>query len=81
MVYSTCTYNVAENEEIIDWGLAKFPCLRVVSSGISVGRPGYTVGRLNKDECELMQRFGSPCDRDGGLDTIGFFICCLEKRM
>lgn len=79
MVYSTCTYNLAENEEIICWALEKFPCLRVVSSGIPVGRPGYRVGDLN-EESMLMQRFGSPCYRDE-LDTIGFFICCLEKGM
>lgn len=78
MVYSTCTYNVAENEEIIDWALKVFPCLRTVSFNVQLGRQGYRVGNLKDEDCKAMQRFGSPCGKDIS-DTIGFFMCCLEK--
>lgn len=83
MVYSTCTYSVAENEEIIDWALTKFPCLRVVNSDIKLGKPGYRVGRLTEEDCGAMQRFGCPTDsglRDENSDAIGFFMCCLERN-
>lgn len=80
MVYSTCTYNVAENEDIIDWALGMFPDLHVVSSDIQLGKPGYRVGQLKDEHCRAMQRFGSPCHKDT-CDTIGFFMCCLEKKI
>lgn len=81
MVYSTCTYNVAENEEMIDWALGAFPDLHVVSSDIQLGKPGYRVGQLKDEHCKAMQRFGSPCHNNDTCDTIGFFMCCLEKRI
>jgi 16S rRNA C967 or C1407 C5-methylase (RsmB/RsmF family) len=83
MVYSTCTYNIAENEEIIDWALGLFPFLRITSSSIRLGKPGYRIGRLTEEDCNAMQRFGScpheNSSMDENSDTIGFFICCLEK--
>ncbi|XP_046459272.1 tRNA (cytosine(72)-C(5))-methyltransferase NSUN6-like isoform X1 [Daphnia pulex] len=82
MVYSTCTYNIAENEEIIDWALGLFPSLRVTNFNIQIGKPGYRIGRLTEEDCIAMQRFGSPNESvsmDENSDTIGFFICCLEK--
>ncbi len=84
MVYSTCTYNIAENEEIIDWALGLFPSLRVTNFNIQIGKPGYRIGRLTEEDCIAMQRFGSPNESgsmDENSDTIGFFICCLEKML
>ncbi|KAI9558457.1 hypothetical protein GHT06_015244 [Daphnia sinensis] len=84
LVYSTCTYNVSENEEIIDWALGKFPILRVVSPDIKLGNPGYRVGRLTEEDCIAMQRFGCPASCGSGnenSDSIGFFICCLESMV
>lgn len=81
MVYSTCTYNVAENEGIVEWALKSFPCLRIVCPGIKLGKPGYKVGQLTEEQCSAMKRFGSPsaCINDENMDTIGFFLCCFEK--
>lgn len=108
MVYSTCTYNVEENESVISWALQKFPCLRVVSPNFSMGQPGYLVEGtitspfrnerhikcvglyvfhtgLTADQCRSMRRFGTLSTIDDmpanvNDDTIGFFICCLEKK-
>ena len=80
MVYSTCTYNTAENEEIIDWALYTFPCIRVADSDVNLGKPGYRIGQLTEEHCAAMQRFGCPHPSSNeNSDTIGFFICCLEK--
>ncbi len=80
MVYSTCTYNTAENEGIIDWALSTFTSIRIVDPNIKLGKPGYRIGRLTEDQCTAMQRFGCPrLSENENSDTIGFFICCLEK--
>ena len=54
MVYSTCTYNVEENELIASWALKTFPCLQVVDPGIQIGRPGYSVGGMHIILCPLV---------------------------
>ena len=55
IVYSTCTYNTGENEEIIDWALSTFPSIRVVDADLKLGKPGYRIGQLTKEDCNAMQ--------------------------
>lgn len=82
-MYSTCSYSILENEEIVSWALQKFPKLRLVSSGRKIGDSGFKVEGLTPEICELMQRFGTPVLKQSKLDeasdTIGFFLCCFVK--
>lgn len=80
MVYSTCTYNVMENEEIVRWALDTFPNLQLVPTAPLLGRPAFRIEGLNDEQCLAMQRFGPCKPTDVNTDTIGFFISCFEKR-
>lgn len=79
MVYSTCSYNVEENEEIVRWGLEHFPEIDVVKTDIQVGEPGFEIKGLSIQQRLAMQRFGLPM-MENSSDSIGFFLCCLEKK-
>ncbi len=46
MVYSTCTYNKCENEEVIASFLQTHPAARLVSTGLDCGRPGFSTAGL-----------------------------------
>ncbi len=66
LVYSTCTFNVEENEKTILWFLAHHPEFRVVESGIAGGQKGF----LGLDQARRI------FPADGGE---GHFVCALEK--
>ncbi|MDY6282588.1 MAG: NOL1/NOP2/sun family putative RNA methylase [Erysipelotrichaceae bacterium] len=44
LVYSTCTFALAENEENVQWLLQAHPDLKLVDAGVSFGRPGVELG-------------------------------------
>lgn len=79
LVYSTCTFNVNENEEMVAWALANFPDLRLVPSQVTLGRPGRPVDGLRPEDLNLMQRFDMDYSGDCDQDTIGFFIAKFAK--
>ena len=61
-----------ENEDIVKWALAQFPCL---SSILPFSFPGSAV----HEELHTI-RCGFPTsDNDFNQDTIGFFIAAFEK--
>lgn len=80
IVYSTCTYNVAENEEIVLWALRKFPSLKLIDTGFRAGQSGWKIEGLDDEHCRTMHRFGDSRDSAPDLDSIGFFLCCFEKK-
>ena len=84
LVYSTCTFNDAENEGIVLWALKSFPELTLVPSDPSLGRPGIKIDGMTTDSAEKMQRFlwhdEKTEERSCDNDTIGFFIAKFEKR-
>lgn len=43
MVYSTCTYNLTENEDTIDKFCQMYPDMQLVDTGLSCGQKGYDV--------------------------------------
>ncbi len=66
LVYSTCTFNLEENEKTILWFLERHPEFRVAETGLEGGRPGFL-------GLELAKRI---FPADGGE---GHFVCALEK--
>lgn len=82
LVYSTCTYNVAENEEIVSWALRKFPYLELVPiwNMAKLGMPGYQTDGLTAEDCSAMLRFGPSPPNERNCDSIGFFVCCFQKK-
>ena len=79
LVYSTCTYNVMENEELVAWALANFADLRLITCSPRLGGPGFHVDGLTDEMRNSVQRFGPSNNVDCNSDTIGFFLCCFEK--
>lgn len=82
-VYSTCTYNIQENEEIVRWGLQNFPEIEVKKVEIQIGETGFKIDGLNDQQIQAMQRFGEPpmTGKFNENDSIGFFMCCFEKKI
>eukprot|EP00053_Salpingoeca_punica_P009534 m.85385 g.85385 ORF g.85385 m.85385 type:complete len:481 (-) comp15052_c0_seq3:585-2027(-) len=70
LVYSTCSFNPEENEEIVAWALATFPHLQLAPQSPYLGEPGLQCPGLTAEQCALLQRY---CPT-GRADTIGFFI-------
>ncbi len=67
LVYSTCTFNLEENEKTILWFLENHPDFHVVETGITGGRPGFL-------GLELAVRI---FPEDGGE---GHFVCAMERE-
>lgn len=66
LVYSTCTFNLEENERTILWFLENHPDFHPVESGIAGGRPGF-LGLT-----QAVRIF----PEDGGE---GHFVCAMER--
>ncbi len=66
LVYSTCTFNLEENEKTILWFLEHHPDFQVVDTGITGGRSGFL--GLTKGVRIFPQ--------DGGE---GHFVCAMER--
>jgi len=65
LVYSTCTFNLEENEKTILWFLQKYPDFSVVDTGIS----GAATGFLGLDQAVRI------FPKQGGE---GHFVCALQ---
>ncbi|XP_037823461.1 tRNA (cytosine(72)-C(5))-methyltransferase NSUN6 [Lucilia sericata] len=77
LVYSTCTVNMAENEEMVVWALEKFPELSLEPATPVYGAAAWPCEGLSEfDRCKL-QRFGST---DNKMDSVGFFIAKFVKK-
>lgn len=67
LVYSTCTFNLEENEKTILWFLEQHPDFHVVETGISGGRAGF----LGLEQAVRI------FPADGGE---GHFVCAMERE-
>lgn len=68
LVYSTCSLEPEEDEEVVEWALDNLP-LELEDTGLSIGEPGST------DSTCLCRRFWP-----GKHDTQGFFIAKMRLR-
>lgn len=75
MTYSTCTFNAAENEDMIRYILDKFSFMRLVPIDYKVGSSGLPGRGLNDVERDMVCRF----DPSGTDDTMGFFVAKFVK--
>lgn len=77
LVYSTCTVNIAENEEIVAWALEKYPELDLQPATPLYGGPAWPSKGLTEAERNMIQRFGPS---ESKIDTVGFFIAKFVKK-
>ncbi|XP_065361101.1 tRNA (cytosine(72)-C(5))-methyltransferase NSUN6 [Calliphora vicina] len=76
LVYSTCTVNMAENEEMVVWALEKFPDLILQPATPVYGGPSWPCDGLSDANRSMLQRFGPA---DNKMDAVGFFIAKFLK--
>lgn len=70
LVYSTCTYSMEENEEVVAWLLKNYPCMEQVDCKVSFGRKGFVCEGM--DETKVVRIFSM----DGGE---GHFVAKFKK--
>lgn len=58
-MYSTCSVTVDENEAVVDYALRKRPNVKLVDTGLSFGREGFTKyrGKVFNPSVGLTRRF------------------------
>lgn len=75
LVYSTCTINPKENEQMVRHALDTHP-LELVPQRVHIGDTGLLNQGLSADEAALVQRFDPS---NAALDTMGFFCAKFIK--
>lgn len=75
LVYSTCTINPKENEQMVRHALDNYP-LRLEPQSVHIGDSGLLNQGLSAAEAALVQRF-DPSNTT--LDTMGFFCAKFTK--
>ncbi len=71
LVYSTCTYSMEENEEVIDHFLRTHPTMELIDCDVNIGRAGYDFGLVEGNKVRRI------FPMDGG---DGHFIAKLKKK-
>ncbi|KAI8909961.1 S-adenosyl-L-methionine-dependent methyltransferase [Powellomyces hirtus] len=84
LVYSTCTFNAAENEHNVAYAIATFPDLEILPmlpAFEGIAAPGLEgVPGLCEDARRACCRFEPGMECGEGLESIGFFFARFRKR-
>lgn len=75
VVYSTCSILVDEDEAVVDYALKKRPNVKIVDSGVQVGRDGFTAYRERRFDAR-MNLAKRVYPHTHNMD--GFFYCKLK---
>jgi 25S rRNA (cytosine2870-C5)-methyltransferase len=76
IVYSTCSVTVEENEQVIQYALSKRPNIRLVETGLTFGKEGFTsyMGKSFDAKMKMTRRF-----YPHSHNVDGFFVAKLKK--
>jgi len=76
IVYSTCSVAVEENEQVVEYVLHKRPNVKLVETGLTFGREGFTSYRGKKfnDKMKWTRRYYPHL-----YNVDGFFVAKLKK--
>ncbi|ESX02739.1 hypothetical protein KL918_002491 [Ogataea parapolymorpha] len=76
IVYSTCSVAVEENEAVVDYALRKRPNVKLVETGLAIGKPGFTSyrGKQFNPKVSLTRRY-----YPHAYNVDGFFVAKFQK--
>ncbi|PWW77503.1 NOL1/NOP2/sun family putative RNA met [Tuber magnatum] len=76
LVYSTCSVTVEENESVVEYALRKRPNVKLVETGLTFGREGFTSyrGKTFNERMKWTRRFYPHM-----YNVDGFFVAKLRK--
>ncbi|KAL7666203.1 SAM-dependent MTase RsmB/NOP-type domain-containing protein [[Candida] zeylanoides] len=76
VVYSTCSVAVEENEAVVDYALRKRPNVRLVDTGLAIGKEGFTSyrGKHFSPKLALTRRYYPHT-----YNVDGFFVAKFKK--
>ncbi|ODV87941.1 hypothetical protein CANARDRAFT_26118 [[Candida] arabinofermentans NRRL YB-2248] len=76
IVYSTCSVAVDENEAVVDYALRKRPNVKLVETGLAIGKEGYTSyrGKHFNDKLNLTRRYYPHT-----YNVDGFYVAKFKK--